>query len=126
MVQQVPAQDLPYLTDRPALETKVNPVEFSVAMDGEHFNLWTPSCAHHQARQGDNVHWRCAPRLDVKVYRSHKDILRKSFGGESYAATTLIRPAFRERGFCRITISTSWSSAVKRFMRRSTENPASL
>ena len=42
------------------------------------------------------------------------------------AATTLIRPAFRERGFRRITISTSWSSAVNRFIRRSTEKPASL
>ena len=37
--------------------------------------------------------------------------------------TTLIRPAFRERGFRRITISTSWSSAVNRFIKRSTENP---
>ena len=44
----------------------------------------------------------------------------------THAATTLIRAAFRERGFRRITISTSWSSAVKRFIRRSTENPASL
>ena len=46
--------------------------------------------------------------------------------GASQAATTLIRPAFRERGFRRITISTSWSTAVKKFIRRSTENPASL
>ena len=45
---------------------------------------------------------------------------------KSQAATTLIRAAFRERGFCRITISTSWSSAVNRFIRRSTEKPASL
>ena len=44
----------------------------------------------------------------------------------NYAATTVIRPAFRERGFRRITISTSWSSAVKRFIRRSTEKPSSL
>jgi hypothetical protein len=42
------------------------------------------------------------------------------------AATTLIRAALRERGFCRITISTSWSSAVNRFIRRSTEKPTSL
>ncbi len=42
------------------------------------------------------------------------------------AATTLIRAAFRDRGFFRMTISTSWSSAVSRFIRRSTEKPASL
>ena len=42
------------------------------------------------------------------------------------AATTLIRPAFRERGFCRMTISMSRSRAVSRFIRRSTEKPASL
>src|SRR5437773_9506862 len=41
---------------------------------------------------------------------------------KTQAATTLIRPAFRERGFCRITISTSWSSAVSKFIKRSTEN----
>jgi hypothetical protein len=46
--------------------------------------------------------------------------------GRIHAATTLIRPAFRERGFRRITISTSWSSAVNRFIKRSTEKPASL
>jgi hypothetical protein len=43
-----------------------------------------------------------------------------------YAATTLIRPALRDRGFRRITISTSRSSAVNRFISRSTEKPASL
>ena len=42
------------------------------------------------------------------------------------AATTVIRPPFRERRFRRITISTSWSTAVNRFIRRSTEKPASL
>jgi hypothetical protein len=35
-------------------------------------------------------------------------------------------PAFRERGFCRITISTSWSGAVSRFIKRLTEKPAQL
>ena len=42
------------------------------------------------------------------------------------AATTLMRAVFLERGFLRITISTSWSSAVSRFIRRSIENPESL
>jgi hypothetical protein len=49
-----------------------------------------------------------------------------SVPSQPQAATTLIRAAFRERGFRRITISTSWSSAVKRFIRRSTEKPSSL
>lgn len=47
-------------------------------------------------------------------------------GTDQWAATTLIRPAFRDRGFGRITISTSWSSAVNRLISRSTEKPASL
>src|SRR5204863_8679221 len=44
----------------------------------------------------------------------------------SYAATTLMRPVLRDRGFRRMTISMSWSSAVSRFIKRSTEKPASL
>jgi hypothetical protein len=43
-----------------------------------------------------------------------------------YAATTEIRAAVRERGFFRITISTSWSSAVRNVINRSTEKPSSL
>ena len=43
-----------------------------------------------------------------------------------YALTTLIRPALRERGFGRITISTSRSSAVNRLISRSIEKLASL
>jgi uncharacterized protein (DUF433 family) len=39
---------------------------------------------------------------------------------------TLIRAAFRERGFFRITISTSKSTAVNKFISRSREKPASL
>ena len=38
------------------------------------------------------------------------------------AATTLIVAAFRDRGLRRITISTSWLSAVNRFIRRSTKS----
>ena len=45
---------------------------------------------------------------------------------QGQAATTLILAAFRVRGFFRMMISTSWSSAVSRFIRRSTEKPASL
>ena len=40
----------------------------------------------------------------------------RAIGSCAQAATTLIRPVFRERGFRRITISTSWSSAVNRFI----------
>ena len=50
----------------------------------------------------------------------------RGIGSCAQAATTLIRPAFRERGFRRMTISTSWSSAVNRFISRSTEKPTSL
>ena len=39
---------------------------------------------------------------------------------------TTIFPILRERGLSRITISTSWSRAVKKCMRRSTENPSNL
>jgi hypothetical protein len=39
---------------------------------------------------------------------------------------TLIRAACRERGFFRITISTSKSAAVNKFISRSREKPASL
>ena len=43
-----------------------------------------------------------------------------------YAATTLISAALRERGFFRITISTSRSRTVSSVISRSTEKPASL
>ena len=46
--------------------------------------------------------------------------------GERQAATTRICAAGRERGFLRMTISTSRSSAVRKVISRSTENPASL
>lgn len=42
------------------------------------------------------------------------------------AATTLMRPERRERGFRLITIRTSWSSAVRKVISRSTEKPAIL
>jgi hypothetical protein len=64
--------------------------------------------------------------LAVRSPGAQEGTARENARGASQAATTLIRPAFRERGFRRITISMSWSSAVNRFIRRSTENPASL
>lgn len=42
------------------------------------------------------------------------------------AATTLMRAERRERGFRLITILTSWSSAVRKVISRSTEKPAIL
>jgi hypothetical protein len=45
---------------------------------------------------------------------------------ERRALVRFRRAAFRERGFWRITISTSWSTAVNSFISRSTEKPASL
>ena len=67
------------------------------------------------------------PPLSSSMNRSVlKDILLDRSFVEDYAATTLIRPVFRDRGFRRITISTSWSTAVSRFIKRSTEKPASL
>ena len=85
----------------------------------------------------------CSPpsRTSQRLFSAHEDdwalaavrspgaqegTARENARGASQAVTTLIRPAFRERGFRRITISMSWSSAVNRFIRRSTENPASL
>jgi hypothetical protein len=44
----------------------------------------------------------------------------------SDAATTEIRATARDRGFLRMTISTSWSSAVRNVISRSTEKPSSL
>ena len=44
----------------------------------------------------------------------------------AHAATTVIRATFLDRGFLRITISTSWSNAFSRVIRRSTEKPLSL
>lgn len=41
-----------------------------------------------------------------------------------YAAVTRIRAALRERGFRRMSISTSRSSAVRKFISLSTENPS--
>ena len=42
-----------------------------------------------------------------------------------YAAVTTILASRRESGLVRITISTSWSRAVRKCMRRSTEKPSS-
>jgi hypothetical protein len=42
------------------------------------------------------------------------------------ATITEIRAAVLDRGFFRITISTSWSSAVRNVISRSTETPSSL
>ena len=49
----------------------------------------------------------------------------KEQAGDVQAAVTRTRPALRDRGFRRITISTSRSSAVRKFISRSTENPSS-
>ena len=46
--------------------------------------------------------------------------------GAGHAATTLMRAAARERGFLRMTISTSRSSALSSVISRSTEKPSSL
>jgi hypothetical protein len=86
------------------------------------------------AGNGGSVHTRtntdgltCWRRLSSAGIRSQSKCVDSSELSASpsreaaHAATTLIRPAFRERGFRRITISTSWSSAVNRFIRRSTE-----
>ena len=62
----------------------------------------------------------------IRIQKPARILMAGKYVCQDYAATTLIRPAFRERGFRRITISTSWSSAVNRFIRRSTEKPASL
>jgi hypothetical protein len=64
----------------------------------------------------------------IKVIASDGDAdgWRHRRGSWRYAVATMIRPALRERGFRRITISTSWPTAVNRFISRSTEKPASL
>jgi len=50
-------------------------------------------------------------------------LLLRSHGN---AAATLMRAERRERGFRLITIRTSWSSAFKKVISLSTENPAIL
>jgi triacylglycerol lipase len=62
--------------------------------------------------------------------------MSKSFRRHDAVAAPLPRPrltrhhadraAARERGFARVTISTSWSSALSNIISRSTENPSSL
>jgi hypothetical protein len=72
--------------------------------------------------------WRglFAVRLQRICAAAERAWVSKASVARTQAATTLIRAVFRERGFRRITISTSWSSAVNRFIKRSTEKPASL
>ena len=65
-------------------------------------------------RRGDRPHQADPERVAVP------GVLR------AQAAVTMMRAAGRERAFFRITISTSRSSAVRKVMSRSTENPASL
>jgi hypothetical protein len=69
---------------------------------------------------------RSSPRGFEYPASSRNDLGFRGHWDSDHAATTLIRPPFRERGLRRITISTSWSSAVSRFIKRSTEKPASL
>lgn len=93
----------------------------------------------HDLRHAGIGHRNREVALEVKpVPRSSREQIRRAIAAiddalhfvdhhyTGHEATTLIRPVFRERGFRRITISTSWSSAVNRFIRRSTEKPSSL
>src|SRR4029078_2600380 len=72
----------------------------------------------------ETKHQRHDPALEIETHRESAFRFRAVLSPQ--AATTRIRPVFRERGFRRMRISMSWSSAVNRFMSRSTENPASL
>jgi len=61
----------------------------------------------------------------VRLLTSPFDTLSFRLLASNHAAVTWIRVPFRERGFRRMTISTSRSSVVRKCINRSTEKPSS-
>jgi len=65
-----------------------------------------------------------AVTIVAKALEAHRDDIERGALLSIDEAGT--RAAFRERNLRRITISTSWPSAVNRLIKRSTEKSASL